>query len=126
MGRAKIGIMGITAIILLAVVGLSLFRFFDDDTVKGTLSAVVCLGGADSTCHEEAIRAGKQLAVSTRDGQTLLLLDGKKLSGMCLTDARRVRAHGILHDDGRALTPFRVETWCENQWKTAWEEGKEP
>ena len=87
------------------------------DRVEGRLWAAECVGtaGADSRCTLAALRAGKPGGILTEHGFTLLLVDGRVLLRTCVDEKRepvRLRASGVLHASGFAMTVFRLEQDC--------------
>ncbi len=68
---------------------------------------------------QEALARGTPGGVLTPKGLTLLLVDGRVLAGLRAAQPRWenvVRVTGILHDEGRSMTPLRVEYLDDGKW----------
>jgi hypothetical protein len=69
----------------------------------------------------EALEKGLPGGVLTKGRLCLLLVDGRvlaKLRAAQVGRPNRIRAAGLLHDGGNALTPFRIEYLRGGQWVT--------
>ncbi|HEX2691699.1 MAG TPA: hypothetical protein VHN14_34050 [Kofleriaceae bacterium] len=113
----------LTLLVLIAAAGSAagdpLPRGLAPDIVEGALVAATCLGSGDRTqgCQERALAAGQPGGI--RDGQrfTMLLVDGRILGRTCAArTAGRLRAFGVLHRGGVAMSLFRLEHDCGRGW----------
>jgi hypothetical protein len=100
----------------------------DLQVLEGELRAASTLFGETKTIEPRDFQADTQSltrglpgGILTSKGFTMLLVDGRVLAK--LRDVQRpgenaVRVYGILHDEGRSLTPFRIEYRDDRQWIT--------
>jgi len=89
------------------------------DVVEGALAAATCIGSGDQTlrCQERALAAGHPGGI--RDGQrfTMLLVDARILGRTCAArSGGRLRASGVLHRGGVAMSLLRLEQDCGRGW----------
>lgn len=99
----------------------ALNRDLAPDVVEGTLAAAECLVSGDQmrACNQRVLAAGQPGGVLAAQRFTMLLLDGRILAGTCAgTGAGRLRASGVLHQRGAAMSIFRLEQNCGQGWRT--------
>jgi hypothetical protein len=91
------------------------------DVVEGALWATQCIGveRADQSCNARALAAADPGGLLSDGRYTLLLLDSRVLLRSCAArqSSARVRARGLLHDRGRAMTVFYLEEKCDQDWR---------
>lgn len=100
-------------------VGAPSSRDLSPDVVEGSLVAAACIGSGDRTpaCTQRALAAGHP--GGTLDGQhfTVLLVDGRILGRTCAAQGTgRLRAFGMVHRGGAAMSPYRLEQDCGTGW----------
>jgi hypothetical protein len=91
------------------------------DVIEGTLSAAACVGDGDRTpaCNQRAFAAGQPGGLLSGRRFTVLLVDGHILGRTCAAGvAGRLRASGLLHQNGFAMSLFRLEQDCGRGWTT--------
>lgn len=101
--------------------GDSLTRDLAPDVIEGTLAAAACVGSGDPqpACSQRALAAGQPGGVLDRRRFTTLLVDGRILARTCAARAGgRLRASGVLHRGGLAMSVVRLEEDCGQGWTT--------
>jgi hypothetical protein len=89
------------------------------DVVEGAVWAAECVAtpGATRACNQPALAAGKPGGLLHGGVFTALLIDGHVLARTCATGGDGlVRAAGVRHPDGHAMTVFRLEENCGQGW----------
>jgi len=111
------------ALPLLAAVGIAagdpLSQDLAPDRIEGTLAAAVCVGSGDRTpgCVQRALAAGQPGGIRDDRRFTMLLVDGRILGRTCAARGTgRLRASGVLHRGGVAMSLFRLEQDCGQGW----------
>jgi hypothetical protein len=69
----------------------------------------------------KSLGSGLPGGLLVKDKLTLLLVDGRVLGRLRTLQPKRdnaVRVYGVLHDDGRSMTPVRIEYRNEGEWLT--------
>jgi hypothetical protein len=99
--------------------GETLTQDLAPDVIEGRLAAAACVGADDQTaaCHQRALAAGQPGGVLDGPRFTVLLIDGRILARTCAVGAvGRLRASGVFHQDGFAMSVFRLEQDCGQGW----------
>lgn len=88
--------------------------------IQGKIRASSILQNNHITTIKSTLLSGMPGGIMKADSYTLLLIDGEIL-GMILTETENkdidIRAYGIIHDKGRAMTPLRIEYILDDNWK---------
>ncbi|TMQ02382.1 MAG: hypothetical protein E6J91_52270 [Deltaproteobacteria bacterium] len=111
---------------MLAAVGIAagdpLSQDLAPDRIEGTLAAAVCVGSGDRTpgCVQRALAAGQPGGIRDDRRFTMLLVDGRILGRTCAARGTgRLRASGVLHRGGVAMSLFRLEQDCGQVMRAA-------
>ena len=99
--------------------GETLNKYLAPDVIAGTLAAAECIGSGDRTpaCNQHALAAGQPGGILDGNRFTVLLVDGRILGHTCVAgDGGRLRAFGLLHQKGFAMSLFRLEQDCGQGW----------
>jgi hypothetical protein len=91
------------------------------DTVEGTLWGAECIAtpGPLEGCSNAAFAEGKPGGILAGGRFTVLLVDGHALVNACGAGRASpipIRAQGVLHAGGVAMSVFRLEASCETGW----------
>jgi hypothetical protein len=89
------------------------------DVIEGTLAAAECIVTGDPlpVCNHRALSAGQPGGVLAGQQFTVLLIDGRILARTCVAaGSGRLRASGILHQSGGAMSLVRLEQNCGQGW----------
>ena len=91
------------------------------DILEGSVWAAECVATpeAKQDCSGPALQAGKPGGLLDGERFTVLLIDGSILARTCAAGSAggRLRAAGIHHRDGDAMSVFRLEEDCGNGWR---------
>ena len=99
----------------------SLVKELAPDSMEGVLGAAACVVSGDRTasCSARALAAGQPGGITDEHGFTMLMVDGRVLARSCAVGGRgRVRASGVRHDGGFAMSLYRLEEDCGHGWTT--------
>jgi len=99
-------------------VGRPLDKKLAPDTVEGTIGAATCLGSKEqATCNVRALSAGQPGGLVVGRQFIMLLIDARILGRSCaVATTGRLRASGVLHRRGLAMSVFRLEQDCGHGW----------
>lgn len=98
--------------------GQPLPRELAPDVIEGPLIAATCVDSRSiAACNQHALSAGQPGGVVAGRQFTMLLIDGRILARTCAASTKgRLRASGILHRGGFAMSVFRLEQDCGSGW----------
>jgi len=90
------------------------------DTLEGALAAAACLGAAPAAaCSQRALAAGQPGGIRVGRQFTVLLIDGRILARTCAASGTgQLRAAGVLHRRGVAMSVVGLEQNCGRGWVT--------
>jgi hypothetical protein len=116
----------VSAVLLLlvavgAAAGEPFTRDLAPDVVEGPVRAAECVGSGDQTpaCTQRALTAGQPGGILDGQRFTVLLVDGRILARTCAAGSGgRLRASGVLHQNGFEMSLARLEQDCGQGWFT--------